>query len=105
MSHTPGPWTVSELMFGGEVSEHHIFIEPDVAVIERKVAGHDQHDMANAHLIAAAPQLLEALERLIEAGGNLRTDLSTVQGMRDMSNLLEATDAARAAIRAAKGEA
>lgn len=62
--HTPGPWTVNELMFGGEVSEHHIFIEPDVAVIERKVAGHDQHDMADARLIAAAPAMLEALEHI-----------------------------------------
>lgn len=60
---------------------------------------------ATAYLISQAPAMLEALERLIEAGGNLRTDLRTVQGMRDMSNLLEATDAARAAIAAAKGEA
>lgn len=62
MKRTPGPWTVSELDARGEVSEHHIFIEPNVAVIERKVAGHDQHDMADAHLIAAAPAMLEALE-------------------------------------------
>lgn len=98
MSHTPGPWTVSELMFGGEVSEHHIFIEPDVAVIERKVAGHDQHDMANAHLIAAAPQLLQALEHIA---------VSLYYNDYGDPALLDSFDESiiDAAIRAAKGEA
>jgi hypothetical protein len=62
MSHTPAPWTVSELDAGGEVSEYYILIEPNVAVIERKVAGKDQHDMADARLIASAPDLLEACQ-------------------------------------------
>ena len=61
-THTPGPWSVSELEARGEPSEFYIFIEPGVAVIERKVKGHDGCDMPDAHLIAAAPELLEALE-------------------------------------------
>lgn len=56
--HTPGPWTVSELNAINEVSKYHIFIEPCVAMIERKVEGQDQNDMADAALIAAAPDLL-----------------------------------------------
>jgi hypothetical protein len=68
MSHTPAPWTVSELYAGGQVSKYHIFIEPNVAVIERKVEGKDQCDMADARLIAAAPDLLDALERLLKHG-------------------------------------
>lgn len=59
--HTPGPWTVSELGASGNVSEDYIFIEPCVAVIERKVSGQDECDMPDACLIAAAPDLLEAL--------------------------------------------
>jgi len=94
MKHTPGPWTVSELMFGGEVSEHHIFIEPNVAVIERKVAGHDQNDMADAHLIASAPQLLEALEAICNE-----------QDAQEGYATCATYDRARAAIRAARGEA
>lgn len=99
MSHTPGPWTVNELMFGGEVSEHHIFIEPDVAVIERKVAGHDQHDMADARLIAAAPAMLEALEALANEYGPHTGRMAVNAPRRAM------WFNARAAIRAAKGEA
>lgn len=101
--HTPGPWTVSELDASGEVSEYHIFIEPNVAVIERKVAGHDQHDMADAHLIASAPQLLEALEEMLEVHGvrweHVRGDSSIP------ASWVELSDKARAAIKAAKGEA
>lgn len=63
MSNTPAPWTVNEENLLGEVDEYHIFIEPGVAVIERKVEGSNQHDMADAQLIASAPELLEALKR------------------------------------------
>ena len=84
--HTPGPWTVSELDARGEVSEYHIFIEPNVAVIERKVAGHDQNDMADAHLIAAAPAMLEALEMAVR------------QNEHDMLMTGEELRAARAAL-------
>jgi len=60
---TPGTWTVSELDSSGNVSPYHIFIEPGVAVIERKVD--PVHDMAHARLIAAAPDLLAALRDLL----------------------------------------
>lgn len=62
--HTTGPWHVSELDAFGNVSDYHIFIEPRVAVIERKVDGHNHNDLNDARLIAAAPDLLEALIRL-----------------------------------------
>lgn len=95
--HTPGPWTVSELDARGEVSEYHIFIEPNVAVIERKVAGHDQHDMADAHLIAAAPAMLEALEAVSQ------TAVYVANGECSVS--MEVVRRVDAALRAAKGEA
>jgi len=57
---TPGDWYVSELEATGQKSEFYIFIEPGVAVIERSVTG--EHDMNDARLLAAAPDLLAALE-------------------------------------------
>jgi hypothetical protein len=64
--HTPGPWSITELNSIGEVSEYYIFIEPEVAVIERKVEGEDMHDMADARLIAAAPKMLNGLRAAVE---------------------------------------
>lgn len=95
--HTPAPWAVSELDASGEVSEYHIFIEPNVAVIERKVAGQDQHDMADAHLIAAAPAMLEALEAVSQ------TAVYVANGECSVS--MEVVRRVDAALRAAKGEA
>ena len=91
--NTPAPWTVSELDASGEVSAYHIFIEPNVAVIERKISGKDQHDMADAHLIAAAPALLAALVALCSS------PIDSVKGRTEL------WEEARAAIKAAKGEA
>ena len=65
--HTPGLWHVSELDASGNTSEYYLFIEPGVAVIERKVAGQDEHDMHDARLIAAAPDLLAVLQELEES--------------------------------------
>lgn len=60
--HTPGPWSVSDKNASGNVSEDYLFIEPGIAVIERKVAGQNECDMPDACLIASAPELLEALQ-------------------------------------------
>lgn len=57
--HTPGPWTVGgarTLKVWGGPSPRDVICEPwHVAVGSRK---------ANAHLIAAAPEMLEALKEL-----------------------------------------
>jgi hypothetical protein len=63
--HTEGTWHVSELDATGEPSEDYIFIEPGVAVIERKVKGSDQCDMPDAHLISAAKELLAELQHAV----------------------------------------
>jgi len=78
--HTPGPWSVSELSASGHFSEDYIFIEPGIAVIERAVEGQDAEDMPNAHLIAAAPELLEALQaaRLHIVGEALPTKANAI---------------------------
>ena len=69
MSHTPGPWKVAENLFGNTAS-YEVY-----ANVETKsgkggytricqITPRDQK--ANARLIAAAPELLEALEAMVE---------------------------------------
>ena len=79
--HTPGPWRVG----GRGEYLNQLNIEPCIGV----AYGHDVELIANARLIAAAPDLLEALEALIE-------------DQRDAS--LPVLAKARAAIAKAKGE-
>ena len=59
MKHTPGPWRV-------ETERAYIQITPtdNVAICELWRRGNPELEMANARLIAAAPDLLEALEML-----------------------------------------
>lgn len=59
MSHTPGPW---EVAIPGEVDEHYAVL--DGFGHTASVYGHPEQTstaLANAHLIAAAPDLLAAL--------------------------------------------
>lgn len=90
--HTPGPWNVLPWFApgGAEITT--------VQALNRTVAdcpGEDETAKANARLIAAAPDLLAALERL-EAG--VRLWISHGVSDEDMA-------AARAAIAKARGEA
>lgn len=100
-SHTPGPWEIGEEQFGAQVM---------VFAGEREVAdcGHNfsdcgnEEDRANARLIAAAPELLAALDRLLETVEDEMVgliDRKTIRA-RKVANITEA----RAAIRAARGE-
>lgn len=85
--HTRGPWGVKPVGYG-------VSIEPDLAWVGYGSA-HDKdiHD-ANARLIAAAPELLEALELADECGQATGAD----------SSYPEAWESIRAAIAKAKGE-
>lgn len=61
-AHTPGPWRIAE-----ELSDDcHIVIDHNerggCVLVERCTPGHDQHDMPNALLVCAAPDLLAALK-------------------------------------------
>lgn len=69
--HTPGPWFATKFNpVTGDIDDCYLYVEPGIAVIERKVKGRDQHDAANARLIAAAPDLLEALEYCLDCLGD-----------------------------------
>jgi hypothetical protein len=99
MSHTPGPW---EQALG--ISCHEITAKPDGLKVYIAQATSQSwggvgstEGEANARLIAAAPELLEALQRIVKQ----REDGAKVS--REDWQL--ATDTARAAIRRATGEA
>ena len=104
LKHTPGPWCPHI------ASEYYPGIDAQNNGISIVIVGdiHDQQDdggvrgrtaeeaEANAHLIAAAPELLEALQTL-----NLVIGLTPIAGNKDA--LQEACDIARAAIAKAEG--
>lgn len=115
-AHTPGPWGRASLnirRIGGTVEPvKHIFGayvpgkgEQDVACIDRD----DQHAEADANLIAAAPDLLEACEALVAGVEDsvLRfLDSHDLSLRADMDAILRArVERARAAITRARGGA
>lgn len=89
--HTPGPWIVKERVAGFDI------LAPESVYAVAEDPGGDYgviDDLQDARLIAAAPDLLEALEgtaALLEQLGFVSGDSLTV-------------DAARVAIAKAKGE-
>lgn len=98
MKHTPGPWKFTDT----PETEHHLIDgngthKVPVAVIERQ---DDNNSKANAHLIAAAPELLEALE------WGMKHVLAPAQKLPGTSKYyFNMYDKACAAIAKAKGEA
>lgn len=102
MSHTPGPWRVSEEVGGAVVSE-----KP----VEGMLQGGDDTDYyggylicesvtrANARLIAAAPDLLEACHAFCRT---MAFTPSSIPGALE-ADLNAAYEAARAAIAKAEG--
>lgn len=73
-AHTPGPWQVRHVEYGDNVSENLGVYQcsphfHEVAYIAYRYLGERDKatEQANARLIAAAPELLDALENLYEA--------------------------------------
>lgn len=62
-THTPGPWE-ADVHMGRDGFTIADMIEPSICEM---VSSHSPEEVkANAHLIAAAPDLLDALDRLVE---------------------------------------
>lgn len=59
--HTPGPWAV----FDSEIVSHHT--DQHIADAPLEDGMNPTEWQANAHLIAAAPELLETLKALVDA--------------------------------------
>ncbi len=72
MSHTPGPWEVHSRVWHGKEGGGHAFLEVGSETSAFWVARVQTFDddkgeySANARLIAAAPEMLEALRLLVE---------------------------------------
>ena len=66
MAHTPGPWTNDDGLVTGGESRARFAPGVSVDIFDASEWGAEQHDeaMANAALIAAAPDLLAALKGL-----------------------------------------
>ena len=70
MKHTPGPWrTFIWNEFAGEAVINHVIVITDNKDIARFSRATDEV-MANARLIAAAPELLAALQELVAVVGH-----------------------------------
>ena len=94
MKHTPAPWNVKKF------DSHAIWI---MSGKWRKVAevdgGGDENLLANAALIAAAPELLEVLENLVALTSN---DFATEA--EHWEYIMQVKSDARAAIAKARGK-
>ena len=101
---TKGPWNVNLMIFEDEVIDFHITDEKNGSLnaiccadekYGTKRAGEELH--ANAYLIAAAPDLLESLQRVV-------TDADAFYKKNICSGESECISVARAAIAKALGE-
>lgn len=98
---TPGPWHVNWTRLNGKAigfhvaDETHGSIRPVCEFYDGTEAMPPEEVEANARLIAAAPKLLEALQRLLSENDN----------MTQRINLLGAMDQARAALAATQPSA
>lgn len=98
IKHTPGPWEAEEFCEGGNVA----FVRIGNITVDGSYRGgeSDALSLADARLIAAAPDLLAALKKVMESSQESPPD--TVQGWED---ILEKTRNAGAFARAAIAKA
>ncbi len=120
-AHTPGPWTTQTIHVAAAVTcgEHDILLvvqgnsplESDLNVgppsICRIMFGGTQQEgegEANAHLIAAAPDLLEALADMLRQfdDASITDDIRTQHGIS--ATVIKTLQSARAALAKARGE-
>ena len=100
--HTPGPWIGAGPSFGDQFPRYTTEITTEderygdgyIQICELPFHHHDEENEANARLIAAAPDLLEALKEMLDS----HEDVCTGYGEG-------AADKARAAIAKATGDA
>jgi hypothetical protein len=97
--HTPGPWTLGKRETGGQWIDAEGETRP-IALAFRNFP--TETDDANARLIAAAPNLLAALEAIVRQAEPLYAAIPDSPATHSAHVLM---DEARAAIAKAKGEA
>lgn len=89
---TPGPWDKFDLIVGRMIDNRHRYTS--IASIYESEPGYDGEDRANANLIAAAPDLYEALADCIDI---IETEAAQFYHC-------PAVDAAKQALAKARGE-
>lgn len=97
--HTPGPWKIKGADIVGERYVCELFnwsVEPCAPQYSEINAAFEAEHNANARLIAAGPELLEALKQATR-------ELERIDGGDDANPSLEVIDIARAAIAKAEG--
>ena len=105
MGHTKGPWRVDHCSYGEEIWNHEGRYVADLKHGEGTGA---ETTAANANLIAAAPDLLEALERTaeyLEEAHQSDIDFDHAGDDPAECTYCQALKQAQAAIAKAKGEA
>jgi hypothetical protein len=113
--HTPAPWEVVRGQIHGPACTNGLGV-PILCDLHSWSQDAPQEGEANARLIAAAPELLAALNELIEAADSMRATFGRIRGNTPEDSdtfihekwaegfLQERADAARAAIAKATGE-
>ena len=91
IKHTPGPWEACGKAVHAETGREIVFGSHNTR------SGSDEEQRANARLIAAAPELLEACREVAEWLDLLK------QNYPDMAGLIRGCRKARAAIAKAEG--
>ena len=91
--HTPGPWTVDMKYIGKMWTDSISVADADgghVAHLTRGYEGDENGDgcpsFANARLIAAAPDLLDALIDLLPAAGFDNMDITSLEREKSLGN-------------------
>ena len=97
--HTPGPWTAHPIELNHGLPYTPVAASTLIAKAYSTAFGDHEQSDANARLIAAAPELLEALKGLDEAYCRAGADLTRDERHEDRLRLI----AARAAIAKATG--
>lgn len=83
MTHTPGPWHTVDSTFGN------IFVESSSDGSVCKVA-QKKNMVANAQLITAAPDLLEALRVMVDHASEKYPHFEAERGTKDIQQALDA---------------
>lgn len=100
--HTPGPWKAFNCIGPRSLKNWHIQADELKGRPVATIADIGDGDAANAQLIAAAPELLEALEFMLEADTNICENIGRKSDQA--MTRIAAIDQARVAIAKAKGQ-
>ncbi|WP_206208253.1 hypothetical protein [Xanthomonas oryzae] len=109
MNWTPGPWRL--MLTAAAAGLHYRAQRPRCCVVctarrstDTWAGISDTQALTNAHLVAAAPDLYEALETLIQKGASFRETVVETRGVRGMDEHDAALSKAENALAKARGE-